>query len=498
MEFKSKEYYETLSNNLKLVTKALIDGRFVSSKTGEMFTTVNPANGQIITEIASCKAEDVEMAVGAAKRAFEDGRWSKLEPSKRKEILIRFANLIMEHQEELAVMETLDSGKPIRDTLNGDVPETAMTFSWHSELIDKLEDVITATDAEHLSMVVREPLGVVAAILPWNFPMQMAAWKLAPILASGNCVVVKPAQLTSLTMLKLGELAMEAGIPEGVLNILPGSGSLIGNILAKHPEVAAVTFTGSTEVGKQLLGVAGGSNAKRVFLEMGGKNPCIVMPDVNNLDYAAEQAVMAVFWNMGENCTSNSKLLVHNSIKEIFLEKVIEKTKEWKTGNPFDPENKLGALIEPKHMQRILEYVRIGKEEGARLIWGGERLYEETGGNYVAPAVFDQVNADMRIAREEMFGPILAVMSFETEQEVIRLANDTEYGLQASLFCDDVKTAHRMARQLNAGTVSVNCYSEGDITTPFGGFKQSGFLGRDKSRWANQQYTELKTIWMQL
>ncbi|MCF2679835.1 aldehyde dehydrogenase [Faecalicatena contorta] len=498
MEFQSKEYYENLSKKLNFVTKALINGEFVDSISGETFVTVNPATGKKITDITSCIEEDVELAVQAAKQAFADGRWSKLEPAKRKQILMRFADLILEHQEELAVMESLDSGKPVFDTLTGDVPETAMTFSWHAELIDKQEDVITTTDADHIGMVVREPLGVIGAILPWNFPMQMAAWKLAPILASGNCAVVKPAKLTSLTMLRMGELAVEAGIPAGVLNIVPGSGSVIGEALARHPDVAALTFTGSTEVGKQLLGLSGESNTKRIILELGGKNPCIIMPDVKDLDYAAEQAVTAVFWNMGENCTSNSRLLVHKSIKDDFLKKVVEKTKEWKTGNPFDPENRLGALIEPRHMDTVLKYVEIGKEEGARLVMGGERIHEESGGNYVSPAIFDEVTPDMRIAREEIFGPVLAVMTFQTEEEAIRLANDTEYGLQASLFCDDIKTAHRMARKLRAGTISVNCYSEGDITTPFGGFKQSGFFGRDKSRWANQQYTELKTIWIQL
>ncbi len=498
MELKSRSFYESAAGNLKYSTKALIGGKFVNAQSGKTFETVNPADGKVITQITSCGPEDVESAVQAARKAFDDGRWSKMSPARRKEILIRFSNLILAHGDELAVMESIDSGKPICDTVLGDVPDTALTFSWYAESIDKMEDVITAGDGEHVSMVVREPIGIVGAILPWNFPMLMAAWKLAPILATGNCAVVKPAKLTSLTMLRLGELAMEAGIPEGVLNILPGDGALIGDMMAKHPDIEAITFTGSTQVGKQLLGLSGGSNAKRVLLEMGGKNPCIVMPDVKDLDYAAEQAVAAVFWNMGENCTSNSKLLVHSSIKEDFLKKVIEKAGMWKTGNPLDPDNQLGALIEFKHMNSILDYIRTATAEGAKLVLGGRRLFEETGGNYVAPAIFDQVAPDMTIAREEIFGPVLAVMSFNSEEEAIRMANDTEYGLQASLFTDDLKTAHRMARALRVGTVSVNCYSEGDLSTPFGGFKQSGFFSRDKSLWANQQYTELKTIWIQM
>lgn len=495
---RSKEYYEKVAENLSFQTKALIDGKFIDAFSGDTFQTISPADGRVIAKIASCGVEDVEKAVSAAKASFQDGRWANLDPADRKDILLRFAELIRDHREELAVMESLDSGKPICDTWNGDVPETALTFQWHAEAIDKLEDVITAGDERHVSMVVREPLGVVAAILPWNFPMQMAAWKLAPILASGNSVIVKPAQLTSLTMLRMAELAKEAGIPDGILNVLPGSGSVIGSALGMHPDIECITFTGSTAVGKQLLELSGRTNAKRVLLEMGGKNPCIVMPDVKDLDHAAEQAVNAVFWNMGENCTSNSRLFVHSSIKDVFLDKVIEKTKNLKTGNPLDPDNTLGALIEPKHMRSVLEYIETGKREGAQLVCGGEQILKETGGNYITPAVFDQVTPDMCIAREEIFGPVLAVMSFETEEEVIRMANDTEYGLQASLFTDDVKTAHRMARRLAAGTVSVNCYSEGDIGTPFGGFKQSGFFSRDKSLWANRQYTELKTIWMEI
>lgn len=494
----TKEYYEKIAQKMRFPSKALIDGKFLDAGSGKRFTTINPANGQPIAEIASCDDTDVAAAETAARRAFEDGRWAKMAPANRKAILLKFSKLLDENADELAVMESLDSGKPIADTVQGDVPDTAMTFAWFAEAIDKLEDAITATDGSHVSMVVREPLGVVGAILPWNFPMQMAAWKLAPILAAGNSVIVKPAKLTSLTMLRMAELAMEAGIPDGVLNVLPGSGNKIGTALAMHPKLEALTFTGSTAVGKQLLGLSGQTNAKRILLEMGGKNPCIIMPDVKDLDFAAAQAVNAVFWNMGENCTSNSRLLVHRSIKEKFLERVVAATKEWKTGEPLNPDMRLGALIERPHMEQILRYIESGKREGAQLIYGGKQIYKESGGNFVEPTIFDNVTPDMTIAREEIFGPVLAVMAFDTEEEAIRLANATEYGLQASLFTDDVKTAHRMARLLRAGTVSVNCYSEGDIATPFGGFKQSGFFSRDKSLWAYRQYTELKTIWMQI
>lgn len=497
MEFKSKEYYEQIAGELCFQTRAFIDGRFVEAAQEKTFETINPATGKVITSVSGCVKEDVFKAEKAARKAFEEGYWVKKSPAEKKEILLRLADLIMEHQEELAVMESVDSGKPIRDTLSGDVPDTALTFQWHAEAIDKLEDSITAGDGEHLSLVVREPLGVVGAVLPWNFPLQMAAWKLAPILASGNSCIVKPAKLTSLTLLKLAELAREAGIPDGVLNVVPGDGNVVGEALGMHPKLEALTFTGSTGVGKQLLSMSGKTNAKRILLEMGGKNPCIIMPDVKDLDRAAEEAVNAVFWNMGENCTSNSRLLVHKDIKSAFVKKVVEKTEALRTGNPLDPDNHLGAIVEKKHMNRILDYIETGKREGGKILCGGGQILAETGGNYIAPTVFDGVTPEMTIAKEEIFGPVLAIIEFQTEEEAIRIANDTEYGLQASLFTDDLSTAHRMSRALYAGTVSINCYSEGDIGTPFGGFKQSGFFSRDKSLQANRQYTELKTIWIQ-
>lgn len=496
MELKTNEHYLGVAKDLKFTTRAFIDGRFVEAESGKVFKSINPADGTELTQVVSCGTVELEKAVQAARKAFTCGEWSTIAPAQRKEMLKKLAELIIENQEELAVMESLDSGKPICDTLLGDVPETANTFLWHAESIDKAQDRITVTDHDHLALVVREPMGVIAAILPWNFPMLMAAWKLAPILASGNCVVVKPARLTSLTMLRIAELAMEAGIPEGVLNVLPGDGALLGEGLTKHPDVDCVTFTGSTEVGKKLLGFSGESNAKRVYLEMGGKSPFIVMPDAENLDYVAEQAAEAVFWNMGENCTANSRLLVHKSIKDELVEKLLNATKKWSTGHPLDPASKLGALIEERHMQKILKYIEIGIKEGGELIEGGHRLFSESGGYYVAPTIFDHVTSEMTIAQEEIFGPVLAIMTFDDDDEAVRIANDSQYGLQASLFTSNLSTAHRLSRKLRAGTVSVNCYSEGDITTPFGGFKQSGFLGRDKSVWANDQYTELKTIWI--
>lgn len=495
-----RSYQENLETAAKLSfqTRAMIDGEFVDSVSGERFETRNPANGRLIAEVARCDARDVDRAVASARRAFEDKRWRGLAPAVRKERLLQLSRLILEHANELAVMESLDSGKPIYDTAQTDIPETAACFAWHAEAIDKLEDSLTATDDGHVAMAVREPIGVVAAILPWNFPLQMAAWKLAPILAAGNSVVAKSARLTSLTLLKLAELALEAGIPGGVLNVTPGDGDTVGEALARHMDVDLITFTGSTAVGRNLLVHSGQTNLKRVLLELGGKNPCVVMPDVENLDDAAEQIVSAALWNMGENCTANSRIIVHRDIHLTLLEKLIMAAKKWNVGDPLNPENRHGALIDEKQLKKVLQYVDSGKNEGARLVYGGERILEETGGFFLRPTIFDDVSPQMTIYREEIFGPVFGISTFDTLDQAIRMANDTRYGLQASVWTGNLNTAHKLSRGIRAGTVSVNCYSEGDIGTPFGGFKESGFFGRDKSLWANRQYTELKTIWTEI
>lgn len=495
--FLTVKEYEQIAEGLKFNTRALIDGNLVDSKSGETFETVNPATGKVITSIASCSTEDVEDAVAAARRGFNSGIWSEMNPKERKEVLLRFADLIEQNSLELAVMETLDSGRPIYDTAQGDLPETVECFRFAAEAIDKINDEITPTDTNAINLVRRVPIGVCAAILPWNFPLLMAAWKLGPILASGNCVVVKPAKLTSLTLLKLAELSVEAGIPAGVLNVLPGSGRVIGDALAKHQDISLITFTGSTEVGKNLLNESGNSNLKRVLLELGGKNPCVVMPDVTDLDYAAEEIVTAAMWNMGENCTQNSRLILHKDIKDKLLPKILDEVENtWKVGNPFDANNRHGALIEKAHMDRVLEYVEIGSSEGADLIYGGERILKETGGYFVKPAVFDNCSCSMRIVREEIFGPVFTIQTFDTIEEAIEMANDTEYGLHASVWTDNINDINKLSKGIQAGVISVNHFSEGDITTPFGGFKQSGFMGRDKSIWANKQYTELKSVFI--
>ena len=494
MSFLTQVEYEKIAESLKFNTLAYIDGKLTKSISGETFPTENPATGKVITEITCCDKADVDIAVIAARKAFQDRRWAGMAPSERKQILFDFADLIEAHAEELAVMESIDSGKPIFDTLEGDIPETVECFKFHAEAIDKLQDEITHSGDGAINLIVREPIGVVGAILPWNFPLLMAAWKLAPILASGNSVVVKPSKLTSLTLLKLAEFAMEAGIPDGVLNIVPGGGPTVGDAISKHLDVDLITFTGSTAVGKNLLSCSGESNLKRVLLELGGKNPCVVMPDIDDFDFAAEQIISAGFWNMGENCTQNSRIIIHKSIKDKLLEKMIQKADEWLVGNPLNSENRLGAIIEKKHMETVLDYIEKGKAEGAKLVYGGERILQESGGYFIKPAIFDGVNQSMTIAREEIFGPVFAVLTFEDINEAIEMANDTEYGLQASVWSNNVNELYALTSGIRAGVISVNHFSEGDMTTPFGGFKQSGFFGRDKSVWANKQYSELKSV----
>ncbi|MEN9975699.1 MAG: hypothetical protein RLZZ282_1705 [Verrucomicrobiota bacterium] len=489
---------KTAISQLQFRTQAYINGRYVDASSGKTYSSINPATGKPLAEIASCGDDEVNAAVIAARHAFEKGVWSKRSPSERKHVLLHFADLIEKNLGELALLDCLDAGKPITDCVTMDLPDSVHCFRWHAEAIDKEYEQLSPTGPDNLAMIVREPLGVIGAILPWNFPFQMAAWKLGPILATGNSVVVKPARQTSLSVLRLAEIASEAGIPDGVFNVVPGSGAVIGAAICKHPDVDAVAFTGSTDVGRELLNYSAQSNLKRIMLELGGKNPQIVFDDAGDLDYIANQALSSAFWNMGENCSAGSRLIVHENLKDELLVRMIELSKEWIVGDPLDPATKVGPLIEESHMNKVLEYIESGHKEGAKLVLGGHRTLADSGGYFVEPTIFDHVKPTMTISREEIFGPVLAVETFTTEEQAIALANDTPYGLAASLYSQNLGRAHRVARAIRAGTVSVNCFSEGDATTPFGGFKQSGFFGRDKSIFAHYQYCELKTIWMQL
>lgn len=483
---------------LQLRNQAFIDGEFCPSASGATLPSYNPANGQKITDIAACDSRDVDRAVKAARTAFEGGVWSGLAPAARKAILLDYAKLLETHAFELALLDSLEAGKPISDTAALDIPDTIDCIRWHAELIDKLYERLAPAGPENVALIVREPIGVVGLIVPWNFPAQMTAWKIGPALAAGNSVVLKPAELTSLSALRMAELALEAGVPAGVFSVVPGYGPTAGRALGLHMDVDMVAFTGSTEVGREVLRYSSESNLKRVILELGGKSPQVVLADAPDLDLVAENAASAAFWNMGENCSSGSRLIIHRSIKDEVLEKIKDIVKEWKMGDPLDPETRMGPMVEPDHLEKVMGYIDSGKREGAKVALGGGRTLEETGGNFVEVTIFDEAGSQMEIACEEIFGPVLTVIPVDSDEEAVAIANDTRYGLAASLYTRDLSKAHRIARQLRAGTVSVNSFSEGDITTPFGGFKESGFFGRDKSMWAQQQYTELKTIWIQL
>jgi gamma-glutamyl-gamma-aminobutyraldehyde dehydrogenase len=478
-----------------LRTNAFIDGAFCEAVSGARFATENPATGRRLAEIAAGAAEDIDLAVRAARRSFADGRWSRRAPSGRKAILLRLADLIEANAEEFALLDALEAGKPITDCRDVDLPDTVKTFRWYAEAIDKVFDAIAPTGPDALGLIVREPIGVVGAVLPWNFPILLVAWKAAPALAAGNSVIIKPAELTSLSALRLAELAAEAGLPDGVLNVVPGLGETAGQALGRHADVDMVSFTGSTEVGRLFLRYAAESNLKRIVLECGGKSPQVVMANPPDLDIVAEQVLVAAFANMGENCSCGSRVIVHRSVRDALLDRVVRGAAAWRVGDPLDPGTKVGPMIERSHLDKVLAYVASGRAEGARVVAGGDRILTDSGGYFIAPTIFDDVRNTMKIAREEIFGPVISTIPFDTEDDAIALANDTAYGLAASLYTTNVDTAIRVARAIRAGTVSVNVYSEGDITTPFGGYKESGFGGRDKGLEAMEQYTEKKTIW---
>ncbi len=481
--------YKAIAAGLDLPTQAFIDGAFRPAKSGKTFDAINPATGKVLAKVAACGVEDVDFAVAKARDAFEDGRWSRLHPRERKETLIRLAKLIKRNARELAVMESLDSGKTIFDCETVDVPETINCLIWHAELIDKIYDQVSPASDNHIAMIVREPVGVVGLVLPWTFPLLMLAWKIGPALAAGCSIIVKPAEETSLTALRVAELAMEAGIPSGVFNVVPGTGPDVGEPLGRHMDVDAVSFTGSTETGRRFLRYAAESNLKEVTLEMGGKNPAVVLDDAENLDRVAAHIVNGAFWNMGENCSASSRLIVQKGVKDELMKRIVAHAREWPVGDPLDPVNRVGALVSTAHYDKVCSY--LGK--GAKVVLGGKA---ENG--FVEPTILDVSDRDAKQVREEIFGPVLSVLTVESFDEAIALANDTEYGLAASIFTSNVKRAIRGARAIRAGTVTVNSFGEGDISTPFGGFKQSGFSGRDNGIHAHDQYTQIKTIWVDL
>ncbi|MEM7212499.1 MAG: aldehyde dehydrogenase, partial [Pseudomonadota bacterium] len=481
----TREEYAAIAASLDLPRAAFVDGKFRKGK-GTKLTTLNPATGEKLADIAACNAADVDFAVGKAREAFDSGLWVKTHPAERKEILRELAKLMHRNCHELAVMESLESGKPIADCEGIDVPEAINTIRWHAEAIDKIYDQTAPTGEDAIAMIVREPIGVVGAVLPWNFPILMLAWKIGPALAAGCSVIVKPAEQTSMTALRVAELAHEAGIPRGVLQVLPGDGPSVGEPLGKHPDVDMISFTGSTETGRRFLRYAADSNLKKVVLECGGKNPAVVLEDAEHLDLVAEHVVNAAFWNMGENCSAASRLIVHKAVKADLMERILARVKLWRVGDPLDPVTSLGALIDADHLKKVKSYLKKGAVIGGK-----------ADGPFVPPTIYEAKPGD-KLAREEIFGPVLSVIEVASTEEAIAVANDTDYGLTASVFSANGRQAIRAARAIKAGTVTVNCYGEGDISTPFGGYKQSGFGGRDNGVHAHDQYTELKTIWVDL
>ncbi|MFF1696173.1 aldehyde dehydrogenase [Streptomyces sp. NPDC058257] len=464
---------------------------------GSAFPVVSPRDGRTLALVADAGEKEVDLAVAAARRAFDSGPWPRLSPADRGRTLLRIAALIEEHRSTLALTVTLENGKPITESYAVELRALANTFRWYGQLADKLTDTAPHTAPEALALVTREPSGVVGAVVPWNFPLTLAAWKLAPALAAGCTVVLKPSELTPLSALSLGRIADEAGLPPGALNVVAGDGPTTGRALGRHPDVDVLAFTGSTAVGRQFLHYAADSNLKRVWLELGGKSPNIILPDAPDLVAAASTAAWGIFFNQGEMCTAPSRLLVHESVAEEVTAAVAERAGTLRVGDPLDPATEMGALAGAARVASVQEHVRRGAESGARLRAGGVRREVVPGGSYFAPTVFDRVTPDMPLAREEIFGPVLSVLTFGSLDEAVTLANDTEYGLAAGLWTSDLSTAHTVARRLRAGTVWVNCYEEGDVTVPFGGYKQSG-NGRDKSVHAVEKYTELKTTWIQL
>lgn len=479
---------------LTLDGRAFINGQRVHAKSGAVFDCISPIDGIKIADIARGDAADIDTAVLAARNAFEDGRWANLKPSTRKMIMVRFSELLLAHADSLALIETLDMGKPVHYSLNVDVHSAANSLRWFGEAIDKIYDEIAPTPKSSLALITREPVGVVGAIVPWNYPMLMACWKIAPALAAGNSVVLKPSEKSSLSALKIAELAIEAGLPEGVFNVVPGFGHEAGSALALHMDVDCIAFTGSTKVGKSIMQYAGQSNLKRAWTELGGKSPFIVLADAD-VEAAAEACIASIFFNQGESCNAPSRLIIDASVKTRFLDKALSLIPQYQPADPLLSDTVMGALVDETQLNTVMRYMDAGKSEGAHCITGGNRVMESTGGYYVAPTIFTEVQPHMTIAREEIFGPVLSVMSFTDPLEAVRMANDTQYGLAASVWSRDISRAHQTAQALRAGTVHVNCYDEDDITVPFGGFKQSG-NGRDKSLHALEKYTELKTTWI--
>ena len=486
--------YKTIASNIKFEGRAFINGKYVDAIDGNKFETMNPATGEVLCSVSKCNSKDVDLAVKAARKSFESGIWSKTSPEFRKDILLKFAELLRKHGVENSVLESIDTGKLIGDCINEVANDAPMHFQWYGELIDKVFGKTSATDPSITSLIVKEPIGVVAGIVPWNFPLMMAVWKMAPALAAGCSIIIKPAEDTPLTAIRVAKIAQEAGIPDGVLNVLPGYGD-VGEALGRHNDIDSISFTGSTKVGGYLMKYSGESNLKPVGLEMGGKSPFIVLEDAKITEDLIDNSINSAFWNGGQNCSANMRQLVHSKIKDEFLDKVTKRVKSLKVGDPLDPTSNMGSMISKKHLSTVDGYIQKGIDEGAKLLLGGVSDKDQKG-FYAKPTLFDNLKENMTVAQEEIFGPVLGVLTFSDENEALKIASNSKYGLCASVFTQDIDKAFHFAKNLPCGTVSVNTFSEGDIKTPFGGYKQSGSLSRDQGTEALNQYLQTKTIWI--
>jgi acyl-CoA reductase-like NAD-dependent aldehyde dehydrogenase len=490
----NKNNYKLIAKKLKFEGRAFINGKYVNAVDGKKFETINPATGEKLCDVAKCNYKDVDLAVKASRKAFNSGVWSRTTPEHRKEVLLKLAELLRQNGEENSVLECVDSGKLIADCINEVANDAPMHFQWYGELIDKVFGKVAATDPSITSLIVKEPIGVVAGVVPWNFPLMMAVWKMAPALAAGCSVIIKPAEDTPLTAIKIAKYAQEAGIPDGVLNILPGYGD-VGEALGRHNDVDAVSFTGSTEVGRYFMKYSGESNLKTIGLEMGGKSPFIVLEDAKISDDLINNAINSAFWNGGQNCSANMRQIIHKKVKDEFLDKVSKRIKKLKVGDPLDLNSNMGSMISKGHLGVVDGYIQKGIDEGAKLLLGGVSNKNQKG-FFAKPTLFDGLNENMTIAQDEIFGPVLGVLTIKNDEEALKVASNSKYGLHASVFTQDINRAFHLAKSLPCGTVSVNTFSEGDIKTPFGGYKHSGNTSRAQGTEALNSYLQTKTIWI--
>ena len=490
----TKAQWENLSSKVSLKNQAFINGKFVNSLDGETFECINPANNKVLTNVSSCNEKDVNSAVMAARSSFEKGHWSNASPTDRKKVLIKLSQLIMDNLDELSILDSIDMGKTTEDTSTYDIPGASDILQWTAESADKIMDEIAPTEKNNLAMIKKIPLGVVGAVVPWNYPLDMAMWKCAPSLACGNSVVLKPAEQSPLSALRFAELAMEAGLPEGVLNVVTGFGETAGKAIGMHHDIDIVAFTGSTEVGKLFLEYSGKSNMKQVWLECGGKSPNIIFNECNDLEIASKLAAQGGFFNQGEVCSANSRILVQYDIVDEFLNLLKIEANNWLSGDPLDPNSSIGSLVSKEHAERVKKFIEKAKSE-TELVFEGGIKGETKSNNFVSPTIFRDNTGSKEISVDEVFGPVLSVIPFKDENEAISIANNSKYALAASVWTDDLSQAHRVSDKVHAGTVSVNTMDAFSPMTPFGGFKQSGF-GNDLSLHSFDKYTGLKTVWI--